>query len=153
MRKKVLILMDRMDSGGVPRVLLNLLDHIDTDKFDITVAITCKGDLWEKQIPKWVKVIHLFENTAPNRSKNPIVRFLYLLFHIFVPGCIIRKLFLKQRYDVYIDFFGSMLGFWKGSKDRKIIWLHKDFSLENNPLERQYKENYGKTFKYRFNKI
>lgn len=148
MKKEVLFLMDRMDSGGVPRVLLNLLDYIDQDKFSITVALTCKNDTWEGRLPSWVEVIHLF-GTAPNRSNLRFVRFMYLIFQIIVPGRIIQKLFFKRKYDVFIDFFGTMFGFWKGAKAKKLVWLHKDFSYESNPLEKRYFENHRGTTRYK----
>ena len=56
MKKKLLIMMNSMDLGGVEKALLNFLAVLDREKFDVTILFVRKKGEYLNQIPFWVKV-------------------------------------------------------------------------------------------------
>lgn len=42
--KKVLFLIHDMGQGGAEKVLVNLVNHMDHSKFDITVSFSCQSN-------------------------------------------------------------------------------------------------------------
>lgn len=146
---KILIILDVLDSGGVSIVLQNLLKNIDLKKFEITLLLFNKNNYYENQLPKNIKIKHVY-NVSPANSKSAIIRYIYGVFKELIPSFLIRKFLLKDTYDLNIDFKGNNLNVLVAAKGRKIIWNHKDFSLESNPVERKMLETYGKTFRYKY---
>lgn len=122
MKKKVLFLIDSLGGGGAEKVLLDLLDNIDKDKYDVELLVMAKlGELLGK-IPEGVK----YRFTFPNK---------YIFYAvILLPPSILYKLIVKDTYDTEVAFLeGRSTKVISGSnnkKSKKIAWVHID--LLNN---------------------
>ena len=68
MKKKIAIVTKKMIIGGIERVLLSMLSEIDKSKYDITLFLEERGGGLEQDIPSWVKVKYIFDDTKSIRN-------------------------------------------------------------------------------------
>lgn len=132
MKKKIAIFQTDLEIGGIEKSLINLLNRIDYDKYDIDLYLFDKGTFFN-MIPKKVKVTFL--------NAKSYLKFIPFSFY---------KLFsfstIKKKYDVAIDFNGynnSLSSYVLNTQaNKKVIWIHNDY---------EEKMKYEKKFKILFN--
>lgn len=132
-KKKLLFIVPSMVGGGVERCLLNLINALDHNQYAIDIlAIKSGGDL-VSQIPKdvgyrytWKKEWHLFGKRIPGADR------LFSLVYQKFPSKILYKFFVKENYDVVIDYWGQEgLKLATGAKGKKIAFIHFDMNTES----------------------
>lgn len=146
---KILIILDVIDSGGVTTVLRNLLRHIDLCKYRITLLVFEENEEYEKMLPQNLVIRHVYKKN-PAKSKSRILRYLYGGIKEWIPKWLLRRIVIRDSYDVAIDFKGNNLNVLSAADCPKIFWSHKDFSPETNPIEKKVIEVYSKTVSGRF---
>jgi glycosyltransferase involved in cell wall biosynthesis len=131
MKKKIAIFQYDLNVGGIQKSLLNLLNNIDVDKYQIDLFLFSNVNFFEKEIPssiniKKVKPLGLIEKRLP---------FNFLLK-------VKRNIYSEEIYDLAIDFDSyqndTALGALKVNAKKRCIWIHNDAS-----------EKYKEEFKYR----
>lgn len=155
--KKIVFVMPKMALGGTEKSLLNLLDKLPQNEYDITVLLFKKeGDLLN-QIPEWVKVSELSDYESikydfcespfklapkylvqgkPIRAINILIR--HLLYRITNNRYSYYKYSLKkfqynQSFDTSIAYLGpydlltAYVLFCISAKE-KVQWIHFDVS-------------------------
>ena len=141
MKRKIVIFQPEMCIGGVERVLINLLEELNYNKYDITIVLRNKS-VWDKEIPEQVKVKYLFKNNP--RKSGPIISRVYKYGMILLPGVFIRHILKLDKYDIGVSFHEPMMYFLKGIKNKKISWIHTDYSVvENYPEVKELKNKNG----------
>lgn len=121
MKKKVLFLLEAFDKGGIEKVTLDIINHLDPSKYDITVQTFWYGGYCQSLVNENIKVIPFF-------SKKYIPGVIRLIEYLSPK--MLYKLFVHGRYDVEIA--GSDGGAAKvisGSTNKyskKICWVHMD---------------------------
>ena len=148
-RKKVLFIIHTLGGGGAETVLVNLVNNLHPDKYDITVmTLIDTGELRHKLAP------HIrYKTTIPLRSKrkttkentsgsllnkqNPIKKMaikIYSTFWKYFPTKILYKLFVKEKYDVEIAFLEGICAKFvanSSNKDsKKYAWIHVDLEKQ-----------------------
>ena len=141
MMKKIKVLFRHrsMEMGGVEKVLLDLLDNLPRDIFDITLLLSIyQGELRTK-VPADIELISI-QKGREDMSKNPILRNLQLLkrglvlwYYRKFPKALYRN-YIKKDFDIevapgYTD-FDSVLD--SPMNSRKIGWFHTDVSYDPN---------------------
>lgn len=159
MKKKVLFIINEMINGGGQRSLLNLLELIDYDKFEVDLLLFKEQGEFMKLIPEKVnlvtserKIQYLFMNDI--KALCNIRLFRINLVHII--GTLISKLVsksgynkgqvrwknfykkvvpdMKKKYDIAISYLeGESLYYLvdKITAERKISFIHTDYSKIN----------------------
>lgn len=128
--KKLLIIMETMAGGGAEKVLIDLLNAIDRQRYDITLLLVFKiGPLLEK-LPDWLEVRYLY----PGKPKG-LRRFI----EHFVPGRNFlyrrdaQRLMRGRHFDIAVSFLeGPALRIHNclpGIADRNITWNHTNLSV------------------------
>lgn len=139
MKRKILFLTDVMSFGGVEKVLVNTLNGLDYNIFDVTLLVLYKTNQEKnniRKIPANVKVQYIFEGQVNYKLK----RLIYLLF-LILPR-LMNFLFLKGNYDVMVttkDMFTYPVSFNKCSK---VMWVHgglDHFDTEKDNFSRRLK--------------
>ena len=104
---KVLFRHRSMEMGGVERVLLDLLENLPRDIFDITLLLTIYQGELRTEIPADIQLISI-QKGREDMSKNPILRNLQLLKRSFTlwfyrkfPKALYKR-FLNQHFDVEV---------------------------------------------------
>ncbi len=136
---KVLFRHRSMEMGGVERVLLDLLENLPRDIFDITFFLTLNQGELRNSIPKDIKLITL-QKGKEDMSKNKLLktlqlikRNLTLLFYRKNPK-ILYKNVIKENFDLeiaptYAEFENILSS---PLKSRKIAWFHTDVGYDPN---------------------
>lgn len=168
--KKIIIMSEKMNMGGVEKALISMLEVIDYDKYDITLLLTAiEGELIRK-IPKQVKVITFdeFKKLDYKSVKNKILddvlsgklintfkviyytllyKFKEDLHSIYKYNCrLLPK--VKETYDLAISYqapsrLPSVFVANNISANKKVLWLHNDPSKSPCNIK-YYKDSYNK---------
>ena len=116
---KVLFITINLGGGGAERVLVNLVNHLDQDKYDITVETMFSGG---------VNVQNLANHITYTCRKAPFLKGIAKIFR-FIPSNVLFNYFVKESdYDIIIAFMHGtpvkIVSGCKTKKAKKIAWLH-----------------------------
>lgn len=134
---KVLFRHRSMEMGGVERVLLDLLENLPRDLFDITFFLTIDQGELRKSIPKDIELITLQkgrEDMSVNkflRTFQLVKRNLILSFYRNNPKILYRRI-IKKDFDLeiaptYAEFENILSS---PLSSRKIAWFHTDVGYD-----------------------
>ena len=127
--KKVLFFIPSLAGGGAEKVLTNLVNNIDLDKFDITVLSLFNYGIHKKNLRKEIEYKFIFKRVF--RGNVKILRF-------FSPKFLYNKM-IGEGYDVVISYLeGPTMRIVSGStnKQTKIInWIHNEYHDLNKLLK------------------
>lgn len=154
--KKVMFMIESMIVGGAEKALINLVNNLDKNKYDVTVISMYKYSVYDgydynfkELFNENIKVKYLIDNS--NQFNYKLFNFLYnkLPKHWFY------KYFIREKYDVEVSFYEGFptifLANSTNKNSRKIAWLHTD---SNNAFgnfdETQLKETKEIYSKYDF---
>ena len=134
--KKILIFVDSLNEGGVSKVLLDLLENINKEKYDITVMTLYNQGVYIDEVRKYVKYKYCFNIPAAN--DNSLKSKLYRKYWggmLRLPESFMYRWFVKEKYDIEIAFMhGWSTKFISGSNNqhsKKIAWVHVDLVTWN----------------------
>lgn len=151
MKKKVLFIIGTLQSGGVSKSMVSLLNVWDRDKYETSLLLCCKeGDVFSKYLPEKVNVIYnpIIEHVMGGFSS---AKWLFLHGHILLSIGVLFRLFLSrvskslsgeliakmmpivsnEHYDLIVDYGGQQLLYYMVNKlraTRKITFFHNDYS-------------------------
>ena len=117
-RIKILFLIHDLGQGGAEKVLVNLVNHLDREVFDITVMVLFGGGVNETFLKSDIHFKAVFPKVIPGNSKwmkvlNPE------RWH---------KLIVKERYDIEVSYLeGPSARVISGCTDGKaklVSWIH-----------------------------
>lgn len=129
MKKRVMFMVESMMVGGAERVLINLVNSLDPNKYDITVIAVFKNgvypdypcvfkDAWAPH----VKYKYLIDNSNPIKY-----RFFNLVFNRGSKK-LLHQLLIGNGYDVEIAWYEGLpttfLAHSSNKHSRKLAWLH-----------------------------
>lgn len=86
-KKKILFLLEAFDKGGIEKVTLDIVNHLDPEKYDITVQTFWYGGHCQSLVNENIKVIPFFFK----RYVKGIIR----LIQYLPPGCSTGCLFTE----------------------------------------------------------
>ena len=133
-KKRILFIVPSMVGGGVERCLLNMINAMDPQKYEVDiVAIKSGGDL-VRQIPGWVTYRYIWKREWRIAGKRipGSDKFFSFIFCKFSPQ-LLYKTFIRKKYDVGIDYWGQeglnlVVGINKNAK--KLVFIHSDMNSE-----------------------
>lgn len=135
--KKILFMINSLDSGGAERVLINLLNHLPVDKFEITLVTVYSSNGYEKYLSENIKYKYLFKKKG--KIFNRIM--LSTLCRI-IPKKILYRWIFKEKFDyeiAYLQGFPTeLIRASSNSNSQKIAFVHSDFST-NYDVEKLYR--------------
>lgn len=171
-RKKVLFIIHTLGGGGAETVLVNLVNNLRPDKYDITVmTLVDTGELKHKlashvtyktTIPIKHKQKAPHKDTSgsllnkQSRTKNIAIK-AYTVFWKYFPTKILHRLFVREKYDIEVAFLeGICAKFVANSPNknsRKYAWIHVDLEKQDksSKIFKSFNEE-RKTYE-KFNKI
>lgn len=133
---KLIISSAHLDYGGIEKSLLNLLNSLDLNKFDITLVLEEKKGVFLNKLNKNIKVIEYI----PSENKNIILRKLTNLKNRFI-------WYLKNhnRFDVsicYATYSMSSNFIARTSSKNRIMWIHSNYCQSFEYDEQKIKDFY-----------
>ena len=116
--KKILFLIHDLGQGGAEKVLVNLVNNMDPEKFDITVMALFGGGVNEQFLKPHIHFRRVFPRAFPGNSH---------VMKLFSPE-LLHKWFIKEHYDIeaaYLEGPDSRIISGCPHKDTKLIsWIH-----------------------------
>ena len=135
--KKVLFLIHDLGEGGAEKVLVNLVNNVNQEKFDITVMALFGGGVNEQFLKKEIRYQTIFSKTFPGNSH---------LMKLYTPQQL-HGFFIKEKYDIEVSYLeGPSARIISGCphKDTKLVsWIHVEQHTKECAARafRNYKES------------
>jgi len=156
MKKKIIFMIINMNVGGTEKALLNMIEQIPKEKYEITILMLEKYGGFLSSIPPEVNVEYIKNyqnlkdilNKPPHRTALHLIKggkfiraFYILIFHLISKVYKDRSIFFKyilknypvieKEYDVAIAYAGPMdfISYFVVSKinsKKRIQWIHFD---------------------------
>jgi len=92
--KRILFLIHDLGQGGAEKVLVNLVNNMDSEKFDISVIALFGGGVNEQFLKPHIKYKAAFSKMIPGNSK---------IMKLFSPKTL-YKFFVKDKYDIIVSY-------------------------------------------------
>lgn len=130
-RRKVLFLIESLGGGGAEKVLSTLVEHIDKERFDVTVCPITDVGAYSAVIKKFVKVEPILP-AYPEKGgffARMTWRLKHRLVHKWLPGGLVYRLWIPKGNDVEVAFVEGLttkLLSKSSGKAKKIAWVHTD---------------------------
>ena len=116
--KSILFVIHDLHHGGAEKVLVNLVNHMDATKFDITVLALFGGGVNEQFLSSKVRLLHGHMRVIPGNSH---------LMKLFSPKALFRH-YIKEKYDVIVSYLeGPCARIVSGCPQdgtKLISWIH-----------------------------
>ena len=116
--KKILFLIHDLGHGGAEKVLVNLVNNMDHQKFDITVMALFGGGVNEQFLSKDVRLIVCHRKPFPGNSH---------IMKLFTPRQLYRH-YIKDHYDIIVSYLeGPTARIISGCEDsdtKLVSWIH-----------------------------
>lgn len=147
-KKRVLFMISNLDSGGVSKSMVNLLNEIDRKRYDINLWVGTPSGLYSDLLPKDLRVIQDNRIAHLLAGARGIAPLLYRCHFLLALGSCFRLLLacvskawagwwlsrlmppLSEEYDVVIDYNGQHQLYYMVDKikaARKITFFHSDY--------------------------
>lgn len=134
--KKILFVIHDLHHGGAEKVLVNLVNNMDREKFDITVMALFGGGINEQFLKKDVKLIICHKRAVRGNSK---------IMKLFPPQFLFSY-YIKDKYDIIVSYLeGPSARIVSGCNDKNtklVSWIHVEQHDRNTACNafRDYKE-------------
>ncbi|NMD70861.1 glycosyltransferase [Bacillus sp. DNRA2] len=127
--KKILFVIDRMVMGGTEKILIDIVNHLPVDQYEITVfSLFAGGDL-ANQFNSGVRHYSWFKKQYKG---------IYRVIRFFNPAKIYQK-YITETYDTEISFKTGMpekiIAASPNPNSKKIAWIHGDMEHQNFGFE------------------
>lgn len=117
---KVLFLIHDLGQGGAEKVLVNLVNHIDLTKFDISVTALFGGGVNEQFLRPEIKYKIIFKKCFPGNSH---------LMKLLSPEKL-HDLIVKEDYDIEISYLegpsARVISGCRNKNTKLVSWIHTD---------------------------
>lgn len=115
---KILFMIHDLSVGGAEKVLVNLVNNLNREKFDITVISLFGGGVNEQFLRNDIRYKSIFRKTFRGNST---------LMKLFTPKQL-HKLFVKEKYDIEVSYLeGPSARIISGCPDKNtklVSWIH-----------------------------
>lgn len=130
-KRKVLFLIESLAGGGAEKVLTTLVQHIDKERFDVTVCAISGGGKYEDEVKKYVRYHAILREP---QTRNVLKKLFYVLKHHLVyewlPLSIVYGLFVPHGNEVEVAFVEGfttkLLSHSTNREAKKYAWVHID---------------------------
>jgi glycosyltransferase involved in cell wall biosynthesis len=116
--KKILFMIHDLSVGGAEKVLVNLVNNMNPEQFQITVIALFGGGVNEQFLKKNIRYQAVFKKTFPGNSK---------LMKLFTPRTL-HAWFVKDKYDIEVSYLeGPTARIISGCPDadtKLVSWIH-----------------------------
>lgn len=115
---KILFLIHDLSVGGAEKVLVNLVNNMDSNKFDITVMALFGGGVNEQFLKPHIKIINCFKKPFPGNSK---------IMKLLSPERL-HKWLIKDVYDIEVSYLegpsARIISGCQRKETKRVCWIH-----------------------------
>lgn len=138
-RKRILFIDGPLGGGGAERVLLDILRNIDYSKYDVDLAVICRGGILMDEVPKQVNIIELWNGYS--WSYKLAIRMSKWFHNNWLLARKMNGTKLRRDYDIEISFLEGMplkLGALRTTSAKKTTWVHADIYTHRYEISQFY---------------
>lgn len=136
-KKKILLIHESLRGGGAEKVLIDILNNFDYNRYDIDFLLLQKDGVYLSQIPNQVRLLDFQIKKYPRFIKCALVR-TRLYWPLLKKQ--LRSFFKNRHYVTVISFMESITAkchsYLLNIGDRNISWIHTD--MINNHYSKSY---------------
>lgn len=118
MKKKILFLIPNLKHGGAEKVLVNLVNNLDQEKYDITVQTLFDEGVHKNSLKSHVRYIPGLPRSFPGNTT---------LAKCFSPAFLWRHL-VKEHYDIAVSYLegptSRILSGCTAPDTKRVAWIH-----------------------------
>ena len=118
MKKKILFLIHDLGQGGAEKVLVNLVNNMDPEKFDITVTALFGGGVNEQFLKPHIRLRTIYKHMIRGNSH---------LMKLLTPKQL-HRMYVKEHYDIEVAYMeGPASRVISGCTDpgtKRVSWIH-----------------------------
>ncbi len=118
-KRKILFLIHDLGQGGAEKVLVNLVNHMDLSRFDVTVEALFAGGVNEQFLRPEIRYQTIYQRTIPGNSH---------LMKLLSPEKLHKK-YVKEHYDIEVSYLeGPSARIVAGCDDpntKTAVWIHR----------------------------
>lgn len=144
---KILFLIHDLGQGGAEKVLVNLVNNLDRNKFDISVTVLFGGGINEQFLARDIHFHAVFPKEVPGNSK---------LMKLLTPRQL-HKLCVKEHYDIEISYLegpsARVISGCDDPKTRLVCWIHSTCSTRKKAMASFRNDSEGKRCYEKFHKL
>lgn len=122
-KKNILFVMNNLNGGGAEKVLVDIINNLNFEKFNIDLFLVKKQGIYLENIDKRVNIFSAID--GQNKIYSKIIEKVLIKYF---PG-FFYKLNIRKKYDVEVGFLEGIptkiVAASKG-KSKKIAWVHID---------------------------
>lgn len=122
--KKILFFIPNLMHGGAEKVLVNLVNNLDKEKYDITLKTIFDEGINKKYLDKSIKYEYVFKKIFRGNKH---------IFKIFTPKFLYKHM-IGNGYDIVVSYLeGPSARIISGCQEhnvKKICWIHTELSDE-----------------------
>lgn len=170
MKKKILFLIHTLQVGGAEKILVNLVNKLDKNKYDITVMTVINTGAFRNELDKNIRYKTIFDIKFLNKDKKQnknnesgnlfdktskikkLMAMVYQFFWRHVNCEKIYKKYIADSYDVEIAFLegisAKIIANSTNKKSKKIAWIHVDL-INEKKTEKFFKDREEEKFTYK----
>lgn len=170
MKKKILFLIHTLQVGGAEKVLVNLANNLDKDKYDITVMTVIDTGAFRSKLNPYIKYKSIYSLCKKEKNdtqsgnllgmKKNIKKILLKIYQFYWRHANCKKIYKKhinENYDVEIAFLegvtSKIIAESINPDSKKYAWIHVDL-IKENKTDRFFKNLSDQKHIYeRFDKI
>lgn len=134
---RVLFFLPTLGNGGAEKVLVNLVNNMETKRFDITVMTLFDVGENRERLASHIRYISCFKKVPKGLSQ----------LMKFASPELLHSLFIKESYDLEIAYLEGIatriISGCTNSKTKKIAWVHTEFA--NEAFASRIYRNFGET--------
>jgi glycosyltransferase involved in cell wall biosynthesis len=141
-KRNILIIMPSLRAGGAERTLINLLQKVDSSRFNVDLFVISRKGPYLKEIPGYVNTTFFFKNDFISR----VFGYLHRKYNI--------ALFYKKKmqaiektYDVgisYLDANYTDLLFYTDNIEKRVAFIHSSYKTHDNYDRFYSREEYNR---------
>lgn len=133
MKTKILFLINTLNGGGAEKVLVDTVNNLDSEKYDITVQTIYDVGVFKNKLSDKVRYKSII------RSKNNIAKRIYSKILLSVLGVkFVYNHFIRSQYDYEIAFLEGLptkvISKSTNKHCKKYAWIHTDLISNPNSL-------------------
>lgn len=125
MKKKILFFIHDLGHGGAEKVLVNLVNNMNPNQFDITVLALFGGGVNEQFLKPHIHYQTVFKHVFPGNSH---------IMKLF-SNAVLHKYFIKDDYDIEVAYLegpaARIISGCQNKKTKLVSWIHCTMKTEN----------------------
>lgn len=129
--KKILFYIDTLGKGGLDKVVLDVVNHMDFSKYDVTVMRRFPGGYYSQFLDQR---IHKKANMPFKETCSKFYDHLVRVVCDRLPRKMVYRMFVHKKYDIEIAcgdaFAATLIGGSTNPDSIKILWEHMDVTKD-----------------------